>query len=79
MKYKLIIDETKEEEIVITCHHKREVFDQIEQLISSIDTQLIGYENDDIVMLNYNQINCFISDNNKVYALTNNHKYLIYH
>ena len=77
MKYKLIIDETKEEEIVITCHHKREVFDQIEQLISSIDTQQRGYENDDIVMLNYNQINCFISDNNKVYALTNNHKYLI--
>ena len=35
MKYKLIIDETKDEELIITCHHKREVFDQIEQLITN--------------------------------------------
>lgn len=77
MKYKLIIDETKEEEIIIVCHKKREVFDQIEQLISSVDNKLIGYENEDIVMLNYNDINCFVSENNKVYALTNKHKYLI--
>lgn len=77
MKYKLIIDESKEEEIVITCHQKREIFDQIEQLITKLDSSLIGYENEDIVMLDYNDVHCFVSENNKVYALTNKHKYLI--
>ena len=48
MKYKLIIDPSKEEEIVITCHNKREIFDQIEQLISQENNNLLGYENDDI-------------------------------
>jgi hypothetical protein len=60
MKYKLIIDETKDEELIITCHHKREVFDQIEQLITNMDAQLIGYENEDIVMLNYDDVVCFV-------------------
>lgn len=77
MKYKLIIDETKEEEIVIVCHQKRAIFDQIEQLINNMDTSLIGYDNEDIVMLNYSDIHCFISENNKVYALTDKHKYQI--
>lgn len=77
MKYKLIIDETKDEELIITCHHKREVFDQIEQLITNMDAQLIGYENEDIVILNYDDVVCFISDNNKVFALVGKHKYLI--
>ena len=77
MKYKLIIDETKDEELIITCHHKREVFDQIEQLITNMDAQLIGYENEDIVILNYDDVVCFVSDNNKVFALVGKHKYLI--
>lgn len=77
MKYKLIIDPSKEEEIVITCHNKREIFDQIEQLISQENNNLLGYENDDIVMLSISDVSCFISDNNKVFALVNNHKYLI--
>lgn len=77
MKYKLIIDETKDEELIITCHHKREVFDQIEQLITNMDAQLIGYENEDIVILNYDDVVCFVSDNNKVFALVEKHKYLI--
>ena len=77
MKYKLIIDESKEEEIVIVCHYKRDIFDQIEQMINNADNSLIGYENEDIVMLNYSDVHCFISENNKVYALTDKNKYLI--
>ena len=57
--------------------HKREVFDQIEQLITNMDAQLIGYENEDIVILNYDDVVCFVSDNNKVFALVGKHKYLI--
>ena len=77
MKYKLIIDETKEEEVVITCHQKREIFDQIEQLINNIDNKLIGYENNDIIMIKLEEVSCFISENNKVFAMIDNHKYLI--
>ena len=77
MKFKLVIDETKEEEVIINCHYKREVFDQIEQLVTNMDAQLIGYENEDIIILNLSDVACFVSDNNKVFALVDKHKYLI--
>ena len=77
MKFKLIVDEHAEESLTIVCNKKREVFDQIEQLINNFDSKLIGYENDEIVIIKLEEVNCFISENNKVYALVNNHKYLI--
>ena len=42
MKYKLIIDETKEEEIIIIAHKKKEIFDEIERLILNENDNLIG-------------------------------------
>ena len=54
MKYKLIIDETAEEQITIIANQKREIFGQIEQLINNIDNKLIGYENEDIIINSYN-------------------------
>ena len=49
MKYKLIIDETKEEEIIIIAHKKKEIFDEIERLILNENDNLIGYLEDEIV------------------------------
>ena len=77
MKYKLIIDETKEEEIIIIAHKKKEIFDEIERLILNENDNLIGYLNEEIIMLSYNDVACFISENNKVFALVNDKKYLI--
>ena len=77
MKYKLIIDETKEEEIIIIAHKKKAIFDEIEKIISNENDNLIGYLNEEIVMLSYNEVACFLSENNKVYALVDNNKYLI--
>ena len=77
MKYKLIIDETKEEEIIIIAHKKKEIFDEIERLILNENDNLIGYLEDEIVILSFSDIVCFISENNKVYGLVENKKYLI--
>ena len=77
MKFTLIIDKTKEEEISIVCHEKRDIFEQIERLVANENSELTGIENDNIVLINLNDVACFISSDNSVYALVNNHKYKI--
>lgn len=77
MKYTLIIDKTREEEITIVAHEKKEIFDKIEKLVNSDSSDIIGIEGEDIVILDLNRVACFISDDNNVYALLDNHKYKI--
>ena len=77
MKYKLIIDPSLEEELIIIANKEKAIFKEIEKMILSEQQQIVGYLNDEIIILNKDEICCFISENNKVYALLNNNKYLI--
>lgn len=77
MKYTLIIDKEKEEEIRIICHENRPVFDKIEKLIKGEDLELTGAWNDDIVIIDFDKVACFMSNDNNVYALINDRKYKI--
>lgn len=79
MKYQLIIDKQKEEEIKIICHYKRDWFDKIEQLANGneISLSITGYENNDIILIPMEDVICFFSQGNKVYAMVSHHSYLI--
>lgn len=77
MKFSLVIDKSKEEEVLIVCHEKREIFEKIERLVANESLELTGYENDNIILINLDDVACFISSDNNVYALVNNHKYRI--
>lgn len=77
MKFTLVIDKSKEEEVSIVCHEKRDIFEQIEKLVTNENESLTGYENENIVLINFNEVSCFISSDNNVYALVDNHKYKI--
>ena len=77
MKFSLVIDKTREEEVSIVCHEKREIFEKIEKLVANEGLELTGYENDNIVLINLDDVACFISSDNNVYALVNNHRYRI--
>lgn len=77
MKYSLIIDKSLEEEITIVCHEKTQLIERIEGLITANQIEIVGVENDNIILINLDEVCCFISSNNNVYALIDNHEYKI--
>ena len=80
MKFRLIIDKSKEEEVLVTAHNKSELTSKIENIVlkySNTD-KLPAYSETDIVMLEFSQIECITVINSKTYAVTDEGKrYLI--
>ena len=56
MKFRLIIDSKKDEEVVVTAHRRTPLIDQIETLISKHTDRIPGFIDDDIKMLSVSQI-----------------------
>ena len=76
MKFKLIIDKEKEEEIVATVHGRTALIDEIEALISKHTDRIPGYTEDDIKMLSVAEIECVTVLDGKTYAIdTQNRRY----
>jgi DNA-binding LytR/AlgR family response regulator len=76
MKFKLIIDKEKDEEVVITAHSRTALIDEIEALISKHSDRIPGYTEDDIKMLSVSEIACITVMDGKTYAIDRqNHRY----
>lgn len=76
MKFKLIIDPEKEEEIVVTVHNRTRLIDEIEALISKDTNRIPGYTEDDIKMLCLFEIECITVLDGKTYAIdSKNNRY----
>ena len=78
MKFKLIIDKEKDEEVVATVHERHPLIDEIEALIlkHTGTDRIPGYTEDDIKMLSVSQIECITVLDGKIYAIdTKNHRY----
>ena len=60
MKFKLIIDKEKDEEVVATVHSHSSLIDEIEALIQKHTGtgRIPGYTEDDIKMLSFSEIEC---------------------
>ena len=69
MKFRLIIDKEKEEEIVATIHARSPLIDEIEALISKHTDRIPGYTEDDIKMLSVSEIECITVLDGKTYAI----------
>lgn len=69
MKFKLIIDKEKEEELVATVHTRTPLIDEIEALISKHTDRIPGYTEDDIKMLSISEIECVTVLDGKTYAI----------
>lgn len=69
MKFKLIIDKEKEEEVVITAHQRNSLIDEIEVLLSKHADRIPGYTEDDIKMLCVSEIECITVLEGKTYAI----------
>jgi DNA-binding LytR/AlgR family response regulator len=77
MKFKLIIDKTKEEEIVATVHETTELTTKIEELVlrySGTD-RLPVYTEDEVKMLPFSRIECITVMDGKTYAVDNENRH----
>ena len=69
MKFRLIIDKEKDEEVVATVHERNPLIDQIEALLSKHTDRIPGYSEDDIKMLTVSEIECVTVLDGKTYAI----------
>ena len=71
MKFKLIIDKQKEEEVVITARQRTALIDEIETLLQKHAgvNRIPGYTGDDIKMLSFSEIECVTVLDGKTYAI----------
>lgn len=71
MDIKIFIDKTRPEEVLVYSHEKNELIHEIERLVASNNFELIGYKNNEARKINLLNVNCFISEDNKIFALSN--------
>lgn len=80
MVFKLFIDKNCREEVIANVHERTPLIDEIERLVlqDNISDQLPGYMDDEITMLEISDIECFVVENEKTFAIYKNGKrYLI--
>lgn len=74
MKFQLIIDKTKEQEVVATVHERSALTDTIEQLVMqySGSDKIPAYTEDDMKMLPFGDIECITVLDGKTVAIDRN-------
>ena len=71
MKYRLIIDKSAEEEILVIAHAPSSLTQQIENLVCSFSgtESIMGYREDEMRKLNFSEIECITVLDRKVMAI----------
>lgn len=77
MQYRLIIDKTKDESLILTVHERNAFVDSVENLLEHDAVSLIGYKEYEMQKLVFSEVSCFFTDDSKVYAFVGNEKYLV--
>ncbi len=74
MNFRLVIDKSREEEVVATVHKKSELTDKIEELVMQYDgsDEITAYTEDDIKVLKLKEIECITVIDGKTYAICAN-------
>ena len=75
MKYTIIIDKNREEEVIIYAKEKSTLTDEIERLVNDNNLELIGYDKSgEGVKLTTDEVYCFTAEDNKIFAITEKDK-----
>lgn len=76
MIFRLFIDRDKPEEVTATVHQRTPLIDEIERLVvqSGLSDQIPGYVEDEIMMLRVEEIECFVVEGEKTYAMYSDRK-----
>ncbi len=72
MKFRLIIDNNSEEEIVATVKEENSLIQKIEALIMEYNgtDKIIAFSEDDTVFLSFDEIECITVSDGKTFAIT---------
>ncbi len=70
MKCTIVIDPTREEEVVIYVRQKTPLAEQIKLLTEESSAALVGYQGQQIVSLLPGDVTCFFTESGKLFALT---------
>ena len=76
MIFRLFINKDCQEEIIANVHKRTPLIDEIERMVlqENMTDQIPGYLDDEIRMLKLNEIECFVVEDERTYAITNNKK-----
>lgn len=80
MIFRLYIDKGCQEEVIANVHERTPLIDEIERLVlqDSAADQIPGYRDDEITMLEISSVECFLTENDRTYAVyAGGEKYLI--
>ncbi len=77
MKFRLIIDKNRDEEVFVYAHEKTKLIEDIENLVSENGFELMGFIDREAVKLNLAEVYCFISENNKVFAVCEKERFML--
>ena len=75
MKCTVVIDNSREEEIIIHAKERTPLIDEIERLVQDSEWELIGYRDKMAARLSLEDICCFTVENGKVFAVTDREKW----
>ena len=77
MKFSLVIDAEREEEVIVYCHNENELTESIKRLLNADEFTLLGQKDDEYKRLKLEDIYCFTVEENKIYAHLECEKYRI--
>lgn len=75
MKFRLIIDRNREEEVIIYSHNETKLTDDIKRIVESNAKEFVGYIEREAYKIGMSEIFCFVTEDNNVYAITENNKF----
>ena len=77
MKFRFILDKEHEEEVLVYAHKKTSLVDDIEKIVEANNTEINGFKDGEIIKIIPYDVSCFVSENNKVFALVDDERYQI--
>ncbi len=77
MKFSFFIDKDKDEEVIVYAHEKTKLIESIENLVNENNFELIGFIDREAVKIDIADVYCFTVENNKIYAVCENDRYLL--
>ena len=68
LKLNIVIDEKRQEEIIIYAHKKTSLIKEIEKLVEENSIDFLGKKENELIKFDANDVVCFVVEDNKVFA-----------